>query len=340
MFGFRFIKAQPTTYIIEYKNGKVKREGAWLSFFYFSPVTSLVAVPLETTEIPFIINETTSDFQTTTIQGQIIYKVSNPTQLSSTMNYTLDAAGKMYSSEDPEKLQQRIVNVVQVLTRNELSKTPLKKALKMADTMVSNILPELRDVDSIKSLGIEILGLSIVAIKPNPETARALEAEEREKILQDADLATYRRRNSALEQERAIRENELNTELAVEQKKREIREAQMEAELSIQEKEHAFKLADLHARIKQEDESKTLVKLKAENKKILADAHAYEIKVGLDPYTTIDPKVLQALAHSKMDSAQLISQAFKDLSENAGKIGQLNVSSELLQSLLSPKRNA
>jgi hypothetical protein len=33
MFGIRFIKIQPTTYVLQYKAGKVKREGAGLSFF-------------------------------------------------------------------------------------------------------------------------------------------------------------------------------------------------------------------------------------------------------------------------------------------------------------------
>ena len=59
----------------------------------------------------------------------------------------------------------------------------------------------------INSLGIEVLGLSLLAIKPSPETQRALEAETREQILQEADDAIYTRRNSAVEQERKIKEN-------------------------------------------------------------------------------------------------------------------------------------
>ena len=49
-------------------------------------------------------------------------------------------------------------------------------------------------------------------------------------MFREADEAIYARRNSAVEQERAIKENELNTEIAVENKKRQIRETQMDAE--------------------------------------------------------------------------------------------------------------
>ena len=45
MFGIRFHKAQPTTYLMKYRAGAVTREGAGLSTLYYAPVTSLVAVP-------------------------------------------------------------------------------------------------------------------------------------------------------------------------------------------------------------------------------------------------------------------------------------------------------
>ena len=49
---------------------------------------------------------------------------------------------------------------------------------------------------------------------------RALETETREKLQQEADQAIYLRRNFAVEQERKIKESELNTEIAVEEKKK------------------------------------------------------------------------------------------------------------------------
>jgi hypothetical protein len=50
MFGFRFIKVEPTEFVIQYKHGKVIREGAGLSFFYYAPTTSLVQIPLESVD--------------------------------------------------------------------------------------------------------------------------------------------------------------------------------------------------------------------------------------------------------------------------------------------------
>ena len=98
MFGIKFIKVQPTTYLLQYRRGKIVREGVGLSFFYYAPTTSLVAVPVASTDTPFIFQETTADFQTVTIQGQVTYRVSDPKQLASLLNYTLDADGEKLSS--------------------------------------------------------------------------------------------------------------------------------------------------------------------------------------------------------------------------------------------------
>ena len=46
MFGMRFIKVEPTQYVIHYRKGRVVNEGLGLSFFYFAPTTSLVSVPM------------------------------------------------------------------------------------------------------------------------------------------------------------------------------------------------------------------------------------------------------------------------------------------------------
>src|SRR2546428_5837719 len=104
MLGIKFIKVQPTTYLLEYRNGRIVREGSGLAFFYFAPTTSLVAIPLASIEAPFIFEEATADYQTVTIQGQVTYRVTDPRKLAGLLNFTLrhDRDGDV--SDDPVKL--------------------------------------------------------------------------------------------------------------------------------------------------------------------------------------------------------------------------------------------
>ena len=58
----RYAKLDPTVYVIHYRNGRVIREGAGLSFLYFEPSATIVAVPLQTCDAPFVFQEITADF--------------------------------------------------------------------------------------------------------------------------------------------------------------------------------------------------------------------------------------------------------------------------------------
>jgi hypothetical protein len=334
MFGIQFVKAQPTTYLMKYRAGAVTREGTGLSTLYYAPLTSLVAVPTGSRDAAFIFQQIARDFQALTIQGHVTYRISEPQKAAAMLNFTLKADGKTYESDDPEKLPQRILATVEVLAQQAVKELTLKEALQAADRIAGLIETGLRGRADIASLGLEILGVSIRGVKPTPDTAKALEAEAREAILKSADEAIFARRNFAVEQERAIRESELDTEIAVEQKKRSIRETQMDAEASVAAKQAELREAGMVADITLESKRKDFVGLNAENTRTLADAEAYRVGALMKIFEGVDTRVIQALASAGMQPGQLIAQAFSGIAEKAEKIGQLNVSPDLLNSLL------
>lgn len=333
MFGVRFIKTQPTQYVIQFRNGRPKREGAGLSMLYYAPTTTLVVVPTASVDVPFMFEEVTADYQDVSIQGQVAYRIANPRQTAALLNFGLDGNGR-YLSEDPLTLPQRIVNEVRVAVRARLRGLPLQEALAGGELLAAGIGGALRDASGIAALGVEILGLSILAIKPTPETARALEAAAREELLQRADEAIYARRNAAVEQERSIKENELNTEVAIENKKRQINEAKMDADRAIRERRRQIEQEEMTGKIRIEERKSDLVGLAAANARQEADAKAYGIDSMMKAFATSDAKVLQALASVGMQPGQLLALAFRDLAGNAEKIGQLNLSPDLLREIM------
>src|SRR5215469_4258112 len=117
MLGFKFVKATPSAYVIQSRSGKIVREGAGLAFWYFAPGSSLISVPLNSMDLPFMFREVTSDFQEVSIQGQVTFRVTNPTALAAQMNFTLKSDGQSYVADDPSKLPNRVTNAVQVKLR-------------------------------------------------------------------------------------------------------------------------------------------------------------------------------------------------------------------------------
>jgi hypothetical protein len=340
MFGIGFVKVPPTTYLMAFRAGRVVREGAGLSFFYYKPTTSLVAVPVGSRAQDFIFDPVTADFQAITVQGQVSWRIGSPRQIAGLLDYTLRGDGRTYDSEDPQKLIERVLGIVKVLVQKSVKALPLKSALLASDEIASRVHAGLAAHPEVVSLGLEILSVSVLAVKPTPDTARALEAEAREAILRLSDEAIYERRNAAVAQERSIRESELDTEVAVEQKKRTIRETQMEAEASIRRKKHELRAAEMQSDIEVEGRRREFVALNAGNIRTLAEAEAEKVGALARVIKDMDPRLVQALAAIGMEPSQLIAQAFHGLAENAGRIGQLNVSPDLLDSLMRAPRRA
>lgn len=334
MFGFNFIKFQPSDYVLKFKNGNIIKEGMGMSFFYYVPTTSLVVMPVASVDAPFMFEEVTSDYQTVTVQGQLTYRITDYRKTAQILNYTYDLKTKKYVSDDPGKLAQRIINIAKVLIRKQLEHMPIRDAIKSSEIVANNITKEIRENDEIDKLGIEIMGLSILAIMPNKETMRALEARAREEILRKSDEALYERRNASIEQERYIKENELNTEIAVETKKKQIRETQLEAERSVAQKKNEMKDEQLSFETGLEEKKQELIKLSVENKKAEADAKAYELSSVMKALEGTNPIVLQSLSNIGMKPDKLIAIAFQELADKAEKIGQLNITPDLLQGLL------
>ena len=338
MFGIHNIKVGPSEFVIQFRDGEAVRSGMGLSFWYFAPTASLVRIPLESVDAPFMFTEITRDYQDVSVQGQVTFRIKDPKALAAMMNFTVTADAKNYLSEDPQKLPQRVVNAVQVQVRSRVQALPLLDLLAGAAELQPAVRAGLKAAEGLTALGVEITDLSILAVKPTVETSRALEAKVREMILKEADDALYIRRNAAIEQERAVKENELNTEIAVEQKKRQIRETQLEAERAVLDKRQAISKQELAGQTALEEQRKNLVALAAANSRSEADTKAYGVSTLMQALQGADARVLQALLTSGNDPASHIAMAFQNLAENASKVGELNITPDLLQQLIEPPK--
>ena len=171
---------------------------------------------------------------------------------------------------------------------------------------------------TLGQLGVEVLTVTVTSLKSDPEMAKALQADAREKLLQQADEAIYVRRNASLEQERSLRENDLQTEVAVAQKRRKVRETEMETEITV------------------ETQRGALVEKKVANERQEAEARGAALGLLLAPVRDVDWRTLMAM-QGTVESGPLIASAFDQLAANAAKIGTLQITPDLLASLVRKK---
>ena len=336
MFGFNYIKFDSMNYVIHYHDGKINKEGRGLSFFYFAPKSSIVSIPLESNDFQFNFRETTKDYQEVVLQGQVTYKGAQPKTLSEALDFTVNKNGS-YIKKDYEKIQQRIINEAQTSSGALIQTLSLKDAMRKHELLEQRIFEDLQKSKTIAMLGLEILSVNILGISPTPEMARALETQTREALQKEADEAIYERRNFAVEQERMIKESELNTDIAVEEKQKQIAQKEMETKVVKQENEQRLRSMKMKADLELEEEKEKVVDIQVKNQKKEADAKEYALNATLKPYANLDWKTLMAIGNGGMGAEDHIAMAFRELAENADKIGNLNITPDLLETLLTRK---
>ena len=339
-----YIKFLPSEYVLRYSRGKLVKEGAGLSFFCFEKTTAACSIPIATLDADFIFEEKTADFQNVSVQGQLTYKVADYKKVAEAMDFTVNLRTKQYTNNPLVKLSKRIVNIADVIVKKYIGATELEEAVKTKSAFADRVLNEIKEFDEIKQLGINVTGFSILKIAPTAETGRALEARTREGILKQSDDALYERRNASIEQERKVKENELNTEISVEEKKKLIRETEISTKRMLLEKENELEKIKteseaereqirIEAEIEIEKKKKELASIRLENAKKDADAEAYRIAKVMDAYNQLSKEALVALATLNMEPEKMIAQAFEKLAANSEKVGSLNITPEFLESL-------
>jgi len=255
-----YYKGEPNTYVLRHRNGQLVQHGVGINFYYLPLTTSISTVPLASQESQFIFNETTVNFQEVSIQGSLTYRLSDPIELAKRLDFTVHPKTHAHKSEDPLQLVQRVVNSVQAHTRSEVSQRSLEQALSEVKDLASVVFEKVANATELKSLGIVLEGLHFTAVKATPEMQKALEADYRESLHKRADQAIYDRRKSAVDEERKIRESEMNTEVELENRR------------------------------------KDLVDKQARNSLALAKAEARADELRLAPYGELPPQALVGLA--------------------------------------------
>jgi hypothetical protein len=369
MLFWSHFRGGPTDWICILKSGRPTKQGTGLSFYYIPDFATVVSVPTGVTTTDFHFEERSSDYQSVHVHGVLTWRITQPEQAAKLLDFSVDQNNR-HLSEDPKKLEEKLQHLVAVLGRRLLKGARLEDALKSADSLADSIRAGLAAESYLGSVGIEALSVEILSVKPEPEVGRALEASTREALLKQSDDATAQRRLAALENERIINEREAGNELAKEKAARAVTEArenharleqqhQVQLAKEKQEAELARRARDVDATHREtidgahNEAERDLIRMKsalelntreqelADGRLAVArkDAEAEKARVDVlfTALRTLSAEQLQALSLMGAQPGATIASAFQKLAERAGAIGQLNISPDLLQSIIQSK---
>jgi regulator of protease activity HflC (stomatin/prohibitin superfamily) len=342
------LRSEPNQFILHYSSGRITREGPGTSY-WFRPLSAAVAqVPVDDCSATFLLAERSADFQEVSVQCTVVYRFNDPRLAASRINFSLSLINGNWI-EDPLERVARLWNQrARPAVRAYLAKVPVAEAIRTGPALLGHSLGQaLADDPELAAMGLRLISVQVDQVTATPEVRKALETPTREAIQQKADEAVFERRALAVEKERAIKQNELSTEIDLARRQDELIRQQGRNTLREVESNTAAERAKLDADLARQklitengvNELKLKTEAEASAKKAMADAEATSTQlVGnanaqsrramLDAETEAEIRSLEAWKNISPDVVAALG--FKALSEKITKIGDVHLTPDLV----------
>lgn len=208
------LRGESSAWLSHNRGGKTSRTGRGLAFWFFPLSASIAEVPMDDRELPILFHGRSRDYQDVSVQAVLTWRVHDPSKLSERVDFTVDLKSGRWHHEPLEQVAQLLTQLAQQLAWNWLASTEVREILTHGVDPIRTLISDgLTSDDNLSTMGIEVVSVRISAIRPDAETERALQTPAQERILQEADEARFGRRAMAVEKERAISENELQSQI-------------------------------------------------------------------------------------------------------------------------------
>ncbi|SDB83935.1 SPFH domain / Band 7 family protein [Sanguibacter gelidistatuariae] len=317
--GIRHFRGSPTRHVIHLSHGTVRNAGTGLSFWY-RPLTSVLSeLPIDDREIQLMFRARTSDFQDVAVQATLTFRFADPEMASTRLDFSVDPDTGAATTAGLDQVTQILTELAQGHAVDVLAGAPLAAALTEGLRATRQaITVGLAGEERLTTTGLQVLGVRVLSIRPEADVERALRTPAREAIQLEADRATYDRRATAVDMERAIAENELGNKIEL---------ATREQQLVVQEGANARRVA-------QEQAAAEAIRATAaaERTQVTTVADAARIR---DIGAAEGERERAAMAaFDGVDRTVLMALALRDLAQNLPAIGQLTVTPDLLTGML------
>ncbi|HEV2342636.1 MAG TPA: SPFH domain-containing protein [Actinocrinis sp.] len=310
----------PTDHVVHIKRGKTAHSGTGQSFWFRPLAAVLSEIPVDDRELPLLFRGRTADFQEISVQASVTYRFADPDRAARRLDFALDPVTGLWHGTPLDQVATLLTELAQQHTLALLAAMNLAAALSDAPDAVRTRLSEiLTSHDRLAEIGIGIVDVRVVAARPDAEVERALRTPARERIQQEADRAGFERRALAVERERAIAENELQSRIELA-----IREEQLVARQGANERRRADEAAAAAriAAVAEADRIRLKAEASAEETRVTGAADAEADAARINVYADVDPRILLALAT-------------RTLASNLPRIGTVHLAPDTLSAALT-----
>ena len=306
-------------YIRHTHKGRKAHEGVGGAFWFRPRACALSEVPLDDREQALLFHARTADFQDVTVQATLSYRITDPGLTATRIDFAINPQTGVWNGAPLEALGGMLTELAQQPAVECLSSMTMREALAHGLGPVRGVVTEALEHDPrLAERGLAVSDVRIVAIRTDPKLERAMQTQTREQVQQEADRATFERRAIAVERERAIAENELQSQI-----------------------ELARREQDLVGQRGQNDRLRATEQAAAEAIAAESEAAQHRLRSESEAEATrlvgaarADAETALYGAYSGVETGVLLALAAQELARNLPDVDNLTVTPDLLTSLV------
>jgi regulator of protease activity HflC (stomatin/prohibitin superfamily) len=315
----RHFLGSPTGHVVHLRRGRVAHQGVGQAF-WFRPTTSVLSeVPVDDQELPVFFHATTVDHQDVTVQANVTYRFTDPVAASQRLDFAVDPHDGATSTAGRDQVATIVGQLAQSRAADVLATMSLQESMTAGVPRVRTLLTDALPADPrLAATGLAVIGVQVLAVRPEKDVERALQTPAREHVQAEADRATYERRALAVERERAIAENELASKIEL---------ATRRERLVAQEGANARREAE-------EQAAAALVQARsgAERSRLSSEAQAASVRTVGEAEAAAERARMDA--YSEAGQGTLVALALRDAARSLPDVEHLTITPDLLTGAL------
>ena len=315
----RHMRCAPNMYIEHTAKAKLVHSGL-AQAFWFRPLNASVSeVPVDDQQLPLLFHARTVDFQDLTVQATVTYRIVDPHTAAGRIDFGIDPDEGAWRARPLDQLAGLLTESAQQHALDLLAGTPLRQALAdgvtpVRERVAAGLLADRR----LAETGLEVVDVRVVAVAVGGGDGTGVADPAARTGAAGSRPGHLRTPAVAVERERAITENELQSQIEL---------ARREEQLVDQQGRNARKRSTEEVAAE-----KIRTEADAQRQELLAQTQAEATRVVGMAQAEVDAAALTP--YRDLDQAIVLGLALKELAANLPEIGTLNLTPDVLTQVL------
>ncbi|MGF1528605.1 MAG: hypothetical protein ACFCBW_17685, partial [Candidatus Competibacterales bacterium] len=252
------------------------------------------------------------DFQRLQASASLLWRIQDPVVCATHYDFAVKDRQRRDSHPELRRLEARLQAMALSVLQGVVQGHALTAVLKAQEDIARQATAGLLQLDDLTKAGLAIQGMAGLSLSPDADTAKALEAEVRERLLAQADEARGERQIEAERRDRRIQQETIATQAALQRANFDLEQQRIADQQALAAQRHQAALEQAQQALVLENEQLAIAKTRAEVARFRARADSAFTAATVAAMAELPADVARALGAPNQSPQTVFARAVEE----------------------------